>query len=265
MLPTRPIAAGSPDATYLGERLLYQPGDESIDPLQNVRYIWALVVRAAFFALLWLVGEIVLFVVSVVIGVVVARSEALAGLFVLGGIFVNAVWTIGLLCAYWLLPVPALVSEWKLTLDGKASAAHDALDHVTASLEDRSLPIGTIAAKDQPVPGQPDRVYLQVREGHFTALVSSFGFGDDLYLGWSFWINLSPARCFLHWCRRMLKALKLKSPVIEVNTWFDSARAMREVVHSAVREGVEVASGRAAADGNGALDELVAADATAVA
>jgi hypothetical protein len=259
-LPARSVTAGSPDATYLGNRLLYQAGDESIDPLQNSRYIWALVVRAVFFMLLWVVGEVALFIVGIVFGIVAAQDGTLASLFVLGGIFVNLAWSIGLLCAYWLLPVPALVSEWKLTLDGRADEAHGALDHITASLEARALPIGTIETTDHTIPRLGDRTSLQVREGHFFALVSCFAFGDDLYIGWSYWINLSPARCFLHWCRRMIKALKLKSPIIEINTWFDNARAMREVVHSAVREGVDVVSGPSATDEDGPTIDLVAAE-----
>jgi hypothetical protein len=263
IIPTRPIPPGSPDATYIGNRLLYEPGDESVDPLLNLKYIGALVMRAVFFSLVWFLGELVLLLLGGIVTLIAAQDNTLAGIVILGGTLVNLVWSIGLLCAYWLLPVPALVSEWKLTLDGKADAAHDALDHVAAVLRDRDLPIGTIEAKELSLDGQPDRVYLQVREGFFSTLVSSFGFGDDLYIGWTFWIYLSPARWFLHWCSRMLRALKLKSPVMEMNMRFDSARAMREVVHSAVREGADVASGRSPADGHGAVDQLVAADAAA--
>jgi hypothetical protein len=219
--------------------------------------------RAVFFTLLWFAGEVVLLVVGGTMSLALAQNTTLAGIMVVGGTLVNAVWSLGLLCAYWLLPVPALVSEWKLSLDGRAPAADDALDHVASALRDRDLPIGTVEAKELTISGQPTRTYIQVREGYFSALISSFGFGDDLFIGWTFWIYLSPARWFLHWCSRMLRALKLKSPVMEMNMRFDSARAMREVVHSVVREGAEVASGHSPADGHGAVDQLVAAHAAA--
>jgi hypothetical protein len=262
-VPLRPVPPGSADATYLGNRLLYEPGDESVDPLLNTKYIGAIVMRAVFFILLWFAGEIVLLVVGGTMSLALAQNTTLAGIMVIGGTFINLVWSLGLLCAYWLLPVPALVSEWKLSLDGRATAADDALDHVAGALHDRALPIGTVDAKELAVSGQPDRKYIQVRESYFSALISSFGFGDDPFIGWTFWIYLSPARWFLLWCSRMLRALKLKSPVMEMNLRFDSARAMREVVHSVVREGAEVAAGRTPADSHGAVDQLVAADAAA--
>ena len=39
------MGAGSPNATYLGNRLLYEVGDDSFDPLLNGRYIAAMIAR----------------------------------------------------------------------------------------------------------------------------------------------------------------------------------------------------------------------------
>jgi hypothetical protein len=249
------VEAGSPDATYLGHRLLYQAGDESVDPLVNPRYLGAMAVRALFVFLIWVVGEIVISVVFFVLSAATAQDGTAVGAVVLLGFLVQVVWCLGLLCVYWLLPLPALVSEWKLAVNGKAPAAREALDHVAWVLREREAPLGTLVAERGKLRGQPDRTYLRVKEDIFSAFVSCFAFGDDLYIGWMLWIEMSPARWFLHWWNRMVRTLRLKGPAMYVTLRFDSARAMREVVHLSVREGVDVATGRREARGQGYVGE----------
>ena len=252
------VGAGSPSANYLGHRLVYEQGEVQLDPLTSPRYLLALALRWFFFTLIWLAGELVLLAVTTVLGIITGGGQGSAVLVGLG-FLLNIIWSLGLIVAYWLLPVPALISEWKLTLDGRSEAQDDALDHVAFALEARAAPISEVVALQLSVSGQPDRTYLRVRDGFYSAYASCFAFGTDLYIGWTFWLYLSPLRWFLLWWTRSLRSLRPTSPIVDVNKSLDTARAMRELVHRAVHEGVDVAvTGRVASEEHGAVGELLA-------
>ena len=66
-------------------------------------------------------------------------------------------WSLALACVFWFVPLPAIISEWKLTIDGKGPAANTALDHVTWVLQQRSTPLKSVTPRELKVPGQPSR------------------------------------------------------------------------------------------------------------
>jgi len=107
------------------------------------------------------------------------------------------------------------------------------------------------------VMGQGSRDVLEVRQGTFYGLVSCFASGNDLYIGWTFWLYLSPARWLLIWLRRLLWEIRFRGHAIYVSLQFDRAKALREALHSASREGVDVAAGQVAAQGQGTVGSLV--------
>ena len=53
--------------------------------------------------------------------------------------------------------------------------------------------------------------------------VSCFEFGDDLYIGWTFWLFMSPARWLLHGFGRTINTLRMRGSAIRFTLQFDSA------------------------------------------
>ncbi|MGZ4707468.1 MAG: hypothetical protein ACXWBN_01845 [Acidimicrobiales bacterium] len=247
------MGEASPNSTYLGLRLVYTPGEDAFDPISNHKYLVEVLIRAFVIALIWLAGEIVLSVGGLFI-TLVSQSAAIVVL----GLLANLAWCAVLACVFWFAPLPAIISEWKLTIDGKGAAAPSALDHIAWVLERRGTPLKSVTPRELKVPGQPPRVYLQIREGLFTGFISCFDFGDDLYIGWTFWVYMSPARWCLHVLSRILQNFRLRGSALYVALRYDTARATREAMHSAVREGVDVAAGRIVPAGQGTVGDFIA-------
>ena len=92
-------------------------------------------------------------------------------------------------------------------------------------------------------PGVPTRDYLEVKDGIFSGYVSCFAYGNDLYVGWTFWLYLSPFRWLLVWIRSLYATFTLRGSDLYATLRYDTARAMREALHAACREGIDVAAG----------------------
>jgi hypothetical protein len=105
-------AAGqrTPNAQYLGLRLIYDKEPEaSFDPLGNPRLLVQFVRHALqYFALYFLCGF-----VSVIVLLFLHLLGLSVGIAVTLGVLGAVLTAIVLGCLFWLLPVPALLSEWK--------------------------------------------------------------------------------------------------------------------------------------------------------
>ena len=96
------------------------------------------------------------------------------------------------------------------------------------------------------------------RSANVTArAVACFGYGQDLYVGWTFWITLSPFRYVCMIIARIWQSLFNRGSDLYTSFRYDSARAMRETMHSAAREGVDVAIGQLAGQGHGIVGSLI--------
>ncbi len=93
---------------------------------------------------------------------------------------------------YRLLPVPALLSEWKLSVDGRAAAAEATLEHMAWAVRRREIPLDEIQVRRLEGAGGQSRDYLELRRAEFTGFISCFAYGQDLYLGWTFWLGSRP-------------------------------------------------------------------------
>ena len=82
--------------------------------------------------------------------------------------------------------------------------------------------------------------------GHYRGVVSCFPYGNDLFIGWTFWIHLSPAQ----WLAIMFRRI-FRGSAVYAGLSFDDPKALREMLHGAVREGVDVAMGRIDPRGDG--------------
>ena len=126
-----------------------------------------------------------------------------------------------------------------LAIDGRAPAAPAALNHMRTIITARRSPISHVAVVDYHGAGGTRRQYLQVTMGRYHGFVSCFPYGADLFIGWTFWLNIAPAQWFGLMLRRILWGGSVRAGLS-----FDDPKAMREMLHGAVREGVDVATGR---------------------
>jgi hypothetical protein len=103
------------------------------------------------------------------------------------------------------------------------------------------------------IPGEGTRDYLELRRGLFIGYIACFPYGQDLYVGWTFYFRLSPLRYILMAWARIWQTLFNRGTDLYVTLRYDSARAMREAMHSAAREGLDVAIGQLAPQGHGII------------
>jgi hypothetical protein len=253
LAPDELLGQAAPNTVYLGQRMMYEKEQqlEDFDPLHSWRY-WLEMFRKAFLTwLIWAVGFIPIFIVGGILSLIASTFGA-----IIGGLLVIA-WCIVMACVFWLGKLPGQLSEWKFSVDDRGEAAPVVFDHIAWALHRRNAPVDSVQLRRFKVMGQGTRDELEIRQGVFYALVSCLANGNDLYIGWTFWLYMSPARFLWTALRRLLWELRFRGHAIYVNLQFDRTKAFREALHSAVREGVDVAAGQVAPQGQGTVGSLV--------
>jgi hypothetical protein len=247
------VGQAGPNAMYMGMRLQYQPVPEpTFDPIGNVRFLFQMIVRWGLYVMVYFLGA---FVGAIVCGLI-AIVNPTAGL----TLFLVAAAVVGLALSicFWFLKIPIQLSEWKISVDNKAAAVPMVFDHVAWVLRGRAIPLDSLQVRRLRLPGDGVRDYLELRRGIFTGYVACFSFGQDLYVGWTFWVTLSPFRYVCMIVARIWHSLTNKGSDLYTTLRYDSARAMRETMHSATREGVDVAIGQTAGQGHGIVGSVIA-------
>jgi hypothetical protein len=126
-----------------------------------------------------------------------------------------------------LLPRERRLAEWQALVDRRAPLAESAYGVIYQALR----------AREAPAEVQPQRVRyegmvrncLAVRRGPYRVQVSTYAFGVDLVVRWTLWRRQLPAQAVLRWLAAGAAAqAPLEEPV----------RALADLVHAAVREGV---------------------------
>jgi hypothetical protein len=92
-------------------------------------------------------------------------------------------------------------------------------------------------------PGEGRRDYLELRRGFFTGYVTCFAHGQDLYIGWTYWIRISPARVLLMRIGRKFQNYTGRGDDIFQTLRFESAQAGIAAIHTCLLEGVDAATG----------------------
>ena len=281
--PTRsvPTAAAAPSAAndmYMGQRLRYSvPPEPTFDPLGSSRFIVQVLLRAALYAMTYAVGWLVIALLFFVTNFhaitspftnsansisefsgapIAAPSPGINGF----GDFLAVVlflFSLVLIISFWFLKIPVQLSEWKITVEGKAAAAPTVFSHIAAVLYERGTPIAPLRAQRFRVPPGGARDYLELHSYIFYGYVACFGYGQDLYIGWTFWSKLSPIRYVFMFLGRLWQSLFNRGSDLHVSLRYDSARALRETIHSATREGVDVAVDRLEARGHGIIGSAI--------
>jgi hypothetical protein len=258
--PTRPVPATdaavgqrTPNAHYLGHRLVYDKEPEgSFDPIGNTRLLWQ-------FFLNWLLYSVVYSICGTLawVGVLILSIAFRSGLLLIPWVIGAILFGLLFACLYWLIPVPVQLSEWKFFVDGQAQVAPVVFDHIAWALQQRQTPLDAAQVRRLNLPGGETRDYLEISRGIFTGYISCFAYGQDLYIGWTFWFRVSPLRYFLMWLARLWQTLLRQGTDMHVKLRYDYARAMREAMHSVAREGVDVAVGEARPQGQGTVGSTV--------
>ncbi len=244
----------TPNPQYLGLRLLYDKVPEgSFDPLGNFRLLVQFFRHALQYAVLYVLGGFVSVIVLLFLHLLGLPVGFIVTLGVLGAVLT----AILLACLWLLIPVPALLSEWKFSVDDKAAAAPVAFEHITWAVRRRETPLDLIQVRRLNLAGGQGRDYLELRRGLFTGFISCFAYGQDLYVGWTFYLRISPLRWLLMGLARVWQTLKRQGTDLYVTLRYDYARAMREAMHSAAREGVDVAAGQVRPQGQGVIGDAV--------
>lgn len=246
------VGQATPNATYVGQRLLFdkQP-EQPFDPLFNSRILAQMRRHALHYLMLYFIGG---FLAAIPFGLLSIVAGIGAVLWVIGAVVTGII----LLCVYWLVPIPALLSEWKFSVDGMAPAAPATFEHITWSLRRRRTPLDQLQVRRLSLPGEGKRDYLELRQGLFAGYVACFPYGEDLYVGWTLWVCVSPARLLFMRLARIWQSITQRGSDLFVTLRYDSARAMREAMHSTAREGIDVAVGQIPAEGHGIIGTAVA-------
>lgn len=254
------VGEAVPNATYLGQRLLYEkPPEASFDPLANTQYLLEAAKHALLFWIIWIVLGFITFIPTLLLSVA-TKSAGILAVWFIGGLIVGLALTL----IWFFRPLPALLSEWKFAVDEKGPAGLTAFEHITWSFQQRETPVESVRVRRISQPGVPTRDYLEARDGVFTGYVSCFAYGNDLYIGWTFWLYLSPCRWMITALVRVWQTFTLRGSELYITLRYDTARAMREAMHSACREGVDVAAGQIAPRGQGIVGSDVAIDLTSL-
>ncbi len=238
----------TPNAQYLGLRLAYDKVPEpSFDPLVNRSLLVQYLVHYLVYVVAYLVGAVVAGIVLLILAFIGLGFDTASRLWLIGAVLAGILFG----CLYWLIPVPALLSEWKFAVDDQGAAAPVAFEHIIWALRRRETPLDSLEVRRLKLAGGESRDYLELRRGLFTGFISCFAYGQDLYVGWTFWLRISPLRWLLMTLARLWQTLMRRGTNLYVTLRYDYARAMREAMHSVAREGVDVAVGRVQAQGQG--------------
>jgi hypothetical protein len=235
---------GSGNASYRTQTLKYEPielhFDESVS-LRTLFRLWLSAFIASF--LVW----VVFFILWLVTGGPSSGSDNGFGSTGMDTSVLNVGSIIGFL-VFWLVllfsRIPEDIAEWRTLLEDKAAAATSAYAAIFGALKPRrQIPVGVVAARIRSDVLNREVVNnrLVISDRGYVAYVSVFEYGTSLYVGWMMWRNRPGWRLIGQYLKDVVGGMFGRTGTINQMLRTEKARAMREAVHSAVREGVEVA------------------------
>jgi hypothetical protein len=135
------------------------------------------------------------------------------------------------------------VAEWKTLIEGKAAAAESSYAAIYHSLSRRRIPVGVTAnrIRSDVLTAESVNNRLLITERTYIAYVSVFAFGTSLYVGWTMWRSRRGFTLVGQFVKDLVGGLLGRGGIVNQMLRTERVRAMREAVHSAVREGVDAA------------------------
>ncbi len=241
----RDYAAASASAgneAYLGHRLTYRDVESQLDDEVSLPELLQVLVPAGAVAL-------IVFFLFLGIGVAKAAESAFSSGFgstdsgsgasgwVIAGFLLSLLVFAGLLRA---MRADVGISEWSFLVDGKADASHTAYTHITEVLKRRQVPV---SVGSQPVRDGRGvlRQHLVISSGPDTGFVAVYPFGTSLYLGWMLWRPQNGWTVVGAYLRQIFVPRARMDRLLAATP----TRALREAVHNATREGIDIAAERA--------------------
>ncbi|WP_405915599.1 hypothetical protein [Streptomyces sp. NBC_00728] len=140
------------------------------------------------------------------------------------------------------LPHRLPLSEFKWLLDGKANAAESAYAVIYQVIKDRQLPVSVTTRRFRTSNDPTINNFLVVTDRENQVYVSVFPYGTGLYLGWSMWSSRRPVAMFGRFVKDAVAHPFAGQKVFTGLVSAQRVRALREAVHSAVREGMDAAA-----------------------
>lgn len=230
------VASGpsSPNQVYLGARLQYRDEvDDSMSGVVSAELAAATLKRTA---LVWLI----LFLGALLVGsAYLAMTQELGSIIPVAILFTILAWI------YPFLPMRLPLKEWHLLLDGRAQNADTAFFHIKEALLRRATPVSARPVRmrtPHAAPGVRHRVYLDVVYGRFRTTIGVFGYGEDLYIGWTSWWRISPFRIWLSFLGQVVVGAFDPRSAFNWVVRSDDVKAFKEAIHAATREGVDASN-----------------------
>jgi hypothetical protein len=229
------MGPGGGNAAYRSQGLQFRPVEVNLDESVSFRSLLDLALRAfAVALLLWL-----LFVSLALLLLVFGSTSGPAAVLVIGSVVAGMAFWVVLLLSQTSEPV----SEWRMLIEDKSQAAASAYAVIYGSLSRRRIPVNSAAVRVRTDILNQEIVNnrLTISDREYVAYVSVFEYGTSLYVGWSMFRLRRGFDLIVRFLKDVVGGFVGRSDLIAQMLRADRPRAMREAVHSAVREGVEVA------------------------
>ncbi|MDK1475456.1 hypothetical protein QNO07_18870 [Streptomyces sp. 549] len=214
---------GDGNAAYLDKTIRFTDIETRLNENVSAAHIFYLLARGA------------------VVSFLVFFLGMLAGLLVLlvGGVAAFSVWTfivgIGSIGAFWLAVLlarePEPIAEWRVLLAEREGRRDQAYLGIRKVLQARRFPVGV----------NEEQGRLVLRERGYVAYISVFTYGSSLYLGWMMWRTRRGHQLIGQFLGDVWQSLKGQNQIEHQILRSEGARALREAVHLAAREGLMVA------------------------
>lgn len=230
-------------------------GQANLDPVANSRFLLRVGRQAAMFAGIYVLTETVLLIVFLGL-----RFNGL-GLHSALRLEAQSLWLVALVLAslFWIIPVPALLGQWSMLVESGADASSSVFEHIATAFREHDVPLDVLDVRTVSPRHESTRDYLELRRGRFSGFIACFPHGHDLYVGWTFFLRMSPARLVLVSTGRSATHLTRRGGDIRRALCSESTRALVAAMHSATLAGIgaAVSAPDAAAETADSADDVV--------
>jgi hypothetical protein len=232
------------DTAYRTQSLKYTPIELSLNEAVPFMVVLRLFLTALVLSWIVFIIFVALWLVtggasSTSVGPLGVSSGPNLGLLQVGSLVSSIVfWVILLLNRF-----PEPIAEWKVLLEERAAAGEHAYAAIYGSLTRRRIPVNAVPSRVRSDVFSREVVNnrLVVSERGYVAYATVFAYGTSLYVGWTMWRNRFGAQLIGIFLKDLVGGILGRTDLISQMLRTEKVRAMREAVHSAVREGVEIA------------------------
>ncbi len=128
-------------------------------------------------------------------------------------------------------------------IEQRSDATQTAFGHINSAFQADNTPVDSLRVRTASRHEEGDREYLELRRDHFSGYISCFAHGCDLYVGWTFWLHMSPLRLLMMIIGRNTRDMTRRGDGIYRSLRFESTRALVAAMHGATLAGIDAANG----------------------